>query len=57
VGLWQTIRGWFIRDDEPSLGRDDETDVSSVQYPRPTETEPAPAEETAEEQEEGDGFR
>jgi hypothetical protein len=57
LGLWQTIRGWFIREDEPGLGQDDQTDVSSVQYPRPPELDPAPAEETVEEQKEDEGFR
>ena len=57
MGLWQTIRGWFIRDDDPSLGEEQEPTVSSIQYPRPDVLEDGPGEETAADQREGEGFR
>jgi hypothetical protein len=57
VGLWQTIRGWFIREDDPSLGQDEEPTVSAVPYPRPDTLSDGPAEETVEDEREGDGFR
>ena len=57
MGLRQTIRGWFIRDDDPSLGEEQEPTVSSIQYPRPDVLEDGPGEETAADQREGEGFR
>jgi len=57
VGIWQSIRGWFIRDDEPGLSRDDEADVSSVQYPKPDVEDDAGADESADSEREGEGFR
>jgi len=57
VGLWQTIRGWFVRDDDPSLGQEVEPTVTSVQYPRPGVLEDGPAEESAADEREGEGFR
>jgi hypothetical protein len=57
VGLWQTIRGWFIREDDPSFAEEQEPTVSSVQYPRPDTLADGPAHETAEDEQEGDGFR
>lgn len=57
MGLWQTIRGWFVRDDDPSLGQEVEPTVTSVQYPRPGVLEDGPAEESAGEEREGEGFR
>ena len=57
MGIWQSIRGWFIRDDEPGLSRDDEADVSSVQYPKPDVEDDAGADESADSEREGEGFR
>jgi hypothetical protein len=53
VGLWQKIRGVFIRDDEPG---EDEVDASSVQYPK-VELDERGADEAADEPEQGEGFR
>jgi hypothetical protein len=57
VGLWQTIRGWFIREDDPSLGQEEEPTVSAVPYPRPDTLSDGAAEQTVEDEREGDGFR
>ena len=55
MGLWARIRVWFIREDEPGLGLDDERDVSAVQYPRVDL--PDHGESPVDEQREGEGFR
>ena len=57
MGLWQKIRSAFVREDEPGVGRDDETDVSSVQYGRPDPGDEGAADESADSQREGEGFR
>jgi hypothetical protein len=33
MGLWQKIRSVFVRDDEPSLDRDDDPYIPLVPYP------------------------
>jgi hypothetical protein len=59
VGLWQRIRRALIRDDEPGIGEDadDGLHVSTVPYATAELTEEHGAEESADEQREGDGFR
>jgi hypothetical protein len=59
VGLRRRIRRALIRDDEPGLAEDDDTGrhVSTVPYATAELTEEHGAEESADEQREGDGFR
>jgi hypothetical protein len=57
--LWQRIRSLVIRDDEPGLTQndDDGPNVSTVQYATAEVDQDSGAEESANEQREGDGFR
>jgi hypothetical protein len=60
VGLWQRIRRALIRDDEPGLAEGDVDTgphVSTVPYATAELTGDHGAEESADEQREGDGFR
>jgi hypothetical protein len=56
VGLWGKIRGFFVREDEPSFAQD-EPPVSSVQYPKLDPPDDRVGGESADEQREGEGFR
>ena len=57
VGLWQKIRDAVIRQDEPSLSEDEESSVSTVQYGTVDLPHERGAEESVDEQREGEGFR
>jgi len=59
VGLWQRIRRALIRDDEPGLGEDadDGQHVTTVPYASAELIDEHGAEESVDEQREGDGFR
>jgi hypothetical protein len=59
VGLWQRIRRALIRDDEPGLGKDDETGphVSTVPFATAELIDQHGAEASVDEQREGEGFR
>jgi hypothetical protein len=46
-----------IRQDEPSLGEEDESEVSSVQYPKADLEDRGGGEESVDEQREGEGSR
>jgi hypothetical protein len=59
VGLWQRIRRALIRDDEPGLGKDDNagSHISTVPYATAELVEEHGADESVDEQREGEGFR
>jgi hypothetical protein len=57
MSLWQRIRDWLSGRDEPSLGDDQPSGVSTVQYPTADMQIDRGAEESVDEQREGEGFR
>ena len=57
MSLWQRIRDWLSGRDEPSLGDDQPSGVSTVQYPTADMNIDRGGEESADEQREGEGFR